>query len=333
MALPLGDAGDGEALRKAASDWFARMHGPEAERSRLEFERWRANDARNRAAYARLEGNWALASGLRNTPIGRARQLQRKRSWGLGTGQPRLVWAGAAFCAVLVVGGVAIKVRAPGGAVSAPRLASGIGQIRTFRLQDGSNVTLDTDSVVALAFTDTSRVIRLVRGRARFEVAHDRAHPFIVEADGRTVTATGTLFDVSLMRGAVRVNLLRGAVDVRSGTAVLPTPGPVEHLIPGQSLATVKGQTAPAIAAVPKGADRWVSGMLSFDGTALSEVLDETNRYSRTKIRIGAPELAALKVTGAFRPVPASELAASLAAAFSLRVEHRADGSDTLIRP
>ncbi|MEO9132937.1 MAG: DUF4880 domain-containing protein, partial [Sphingomonas sp.] len=144
MALPLGDAGDGEALRKAASDWFARMHGPEAERSRLEFERWRANDARNRAAYARLEGNWALASGLRNTPIGRARQLQRKRSWGLGTGQPRLVWAGAAFCAVLVVGGVAIKVRAPGGAVSAPRLASGIGQIRTFRLQDGSNVTLDT---------------------------------------------------------------------------------------------------------------------------------------------------------------------------------------------
>jgi transmembrane sensor len=332
MVLPKENAGDRAALRQVASDWFARMHGPDAERLRAEFERWQASDPRNRAAYARLEGHWDASAALRNTSLGRARQLPRKRSWLPGTGvAPRFALASAALCLALVVGGVAMKVRAPSVEVAAATMASGIGQIRTIHLPDGSSLTLDTNSVVTMAFTNTNRVIRLIRGRARFDVAHDIARPFVVEAAGRAITATGTLFDVAIFGSAVRVDLLRGAVYVRRGTAVQPLQGLVTHLSPGQSF-TATGQGVPAVIASPKGVDGWASGMLSFDDASLSDVLDQTNRYSRETITLGDPDLASLKVTGAFRPTPASHLAASLAAAFSLRVEHRADGGYILHR-
>jgi transmembrane sensor len=65
----------------------------------------------------------------------------------------------------------------------------------------------------------------------------------------------------------------------------------------------------------------------------LSAVLEETNRYSSRRISLGEPSLGAAKVTGAFRPLPVDELAASLAAALQLRVLRDASGNLTLVRP
>jgi len=78
-------------------------------------------------------------------------------------------------------------------------------------------------------------------------------------------------------------------------------------------------------------AGQWVTGMLSFDGTPLAQVLDQTNRYSATKIRLGSRALEGLQVTGAFRPLPVKGLAESLAATFSLKVKQMPDGGFLLL--
>jgi transmembrane sensor len=320
---------DSESLRVDAAQWWARMHGPDAERSRLDFERWRAADPARRAAYARLEHEWEMSGGLRNSAMGRARQLPRKSRWA-DWGTPRVALAGAAACLAVVVAGVSWKGWQQEERPAAAALASAVGQIRTLRLPDGSTVTLDTDSVVSLAFTDASRVVRLVRGRARFDVASSAVRPFIVEANGQSVVATGTLFDVALWRGNMQVNLLRGTVDVRRGTTA--SAASIAHLAAGQSCSVAAGQATLAIGRTPAGANRWVAGMLSFDGTPLGDVLTQTNRYSREQIRLGDNALAPLRVTGVFRPVPTSTLAASLAAALALRVEHPSSDSYILRR-
>jgi transmembrane sensor len=320
MPLSNGGGAGAEALRLEAADWWARMHGPEAERSRLDFERWRAADKGRRDAYGRLEREWEMSEGLRHSAMGRARQLPRKSTWGGFSGTPRFALAGAALCLAAIIGGLTWKVWEPSLQPSAATLASTVGQIRTLRLPDGSSVTLDTDSAVALAYTTSRRVIRLVRGRARFDVAHDAMRPFVVEADGQSVVATGTLFDVALWRGSLQVDLLRGTVDVRSGSMV--SAGSIAHLTAGQSCSFAAGQAAAAIERTPAGADRWVAGMLSFDGTSLRDVLAQTNRYSREQIRLGDNAVASLRLTGVFRPVPTNMLAASLAAALALRVDH-----------
>ena len=72
-----------------------------------------------------------------------------------------------------------------------------IGQPRALVLQDGSQVTLDTSSSIRVEESDSRRVVRLLAGRARFQVARDPARPFIVRAGGQQVIALGTVFTVT----------------------------------------------------------------------------------------------------------------------------------------
>ena len=329
------DGGKDEAVRQQAAVWFERMRGADAERYRAEFERWRRSDPEHANAYIRYEDHWALAGALRNTEMGHARQLTPKQRWSFALPSPRYAFAGAALIILLVVGSLFALNGAsqpPQIALAGPPLSTPVGQIRQKHLDDGSTVTLDTDSLVEVAFSRSVRIVRLVRGRARFEVAHDAARPFIVEVAGRTVTARGTIFDVSLIGNGMKVSLLRGAIDVGSGTASQPISGPVARLKVGESFRAVAGKETPLVQPTLHGEEQWVAGMLTFDGASLSEVLDQTNRYSKIKIRIGDPALENLRVTGAFHPLPVDELAAALAAAFSLRVEHASNG-DLVLQP
>src|SRR3546814_11678062 len=90
--------------------------------------------------------------------------------------------------------------------VSAPTLLlmwqsdyrTGTGEMRNVTLSDGSSVTLDTGSAIAVNYGDGRRGVRLLAGRAWFDVAHDERHPFTVSAADARVRVTGTAFDVGL---------------------------------------------------------------------------------------------------------------------------------------
>ncbi|WP_163071616.1 FecR domain-containing protein, partial [Acinetobacter baumannii] len=58
------------------------------------------------------------------------------------------------------------------------------------------------------------RALRLLAGRARFEVAKDPRRPFAVTAGDRMVVATGTAFSIELFRAEMRVVLYQGSVSV-----------------------------------------------------------------------------------------------------------------------
>ncbi len=322
------------AVAKQAGIWWARMRGPDREAHRAEFERWRNADPAHRDAFEQAGGQWLDSGGLADTEMGRNRRLPERRPpiWEMPAARP----AFAAAAVLLVVLAGFWFVRAPSGAPEAPLVAaaeptvSRVGEIRAVKLADGSTVTLDTDSAIEVRLSGDLRLVRLVRGRARFDVAHDAARPFRVEAGGRTVTALGTLFDVGFERGGVRVSLFRGSVDVR-GLAPAGSVAAVTRLSPGECFTDRSRE--PQVVKAPPGLQQWVSGMLDFDGVPLGDVLEQTNRYSARKIRLGDPSLAGQRVTGGFRPLPVDELAAALAAAFSLRVERSPQGDLILRRP
>lgn len=328
-----GGSGRTDTIDDQAAEWFARMHGPDRNSAQLAFERWRAANPAHREAYAEAERQWQATAGLAGTEMGRTRQLPERRPpfWQLPAARP--AFALAAVALVLLAG--FWLLRAPAGMPSKALVAANeaqatrVGEIRTFKLGDGTTVTLDTDSAIDVRMSGDARVVMLTRGRARFDVAHDASRPFRVEVAGRTVTARGTLFDVGFEPEGVRVTLFRGAVDVR-GLAPSGGVAAVTRLAPGECFTDVP--TRPRVAKATIRAQQWVSGMLDFDAVPLGEVLQQTNRYSVQKIRLGDPALASLRVTGAFRPVPADQLAASLAAAFSLRVERGAQGEFVLRR-
>ena len=333
MSSPSGQEPTDEALREQAATWFATMRGPNADRMQMDFERWRAGDPARRDAYARIQRKFEFTAALRHTATGRDRKLPSAPSNTLLPVRAGYALAVAAALLLVIAGSMAFLrspfTRTSVAALVAP-VSTQIGQIRRLRLSDGSLLTLDTDSQVEIAFTRSARVVRLVRGRARFDVAHETRRPFVVEANGRTVTAKGTIFDVCSYGTDFGVSLLRGKIDVAKGRALHPVESAITHLAAGQALRSAGGQASLDIKPVAKGEAGWVSGMLSFDGASLAEVLDQTNRYSSRKIRLGDPSLRALKVTGAFRPIPVSDLAAGLAAALSLHAEQISNGEIVL---
>lgn len=216
------------------------------------------------------------------------------------------------------------------------QLNTRVGEIRTFALQDGSSVTLDTDSLLAVAFTSHERGLRLIRGRGRFSVAH-AAQPFVVRAGGGSVTAHGTVFDVGLTSGdEVHVHLLRGEIDVempsmpKSGNTMTQT----KRLAPGEQLTfgamSLQEQLPPAAAAAVD--SNWPENVRDFDNIRLADLVSEANRYATTPLVLSSPDLGDLRISGTFRIRDTRKLADNLAVMLRLNVTATA-GNITLSRP
>jgi len=323
-----------ETLRLDAAAWFARMRGPNALAHQAEFDRWRGGRPDRQAAYDRLLRRWdeagVLSMSRSDLGLGHARARRRPA---------RARWAAGAIFAGATLGMVIYLAPArpdwfdawPVPSAWSQRLSTSVGEIRTVKLPDGSAVTLDTGTVLRWRISASARKLALLRGRARFAVAHDPGRPFVVAAGGARVTAHGTLFDVLLTSGrTVSVTLLQGvvAVDTLGADRAKST-----MLAPGQALAFSRDQPAPRLRRLPVAAQTWPTGMLTFTGTPLSQAVAEANRYSRTPIRLATPDLGQLQVSGAFHAGVARPFANSLAATFDLQVREGSDGALILGRP
>lgn len=327
MTMSRRDARSDDAVRREAADWVALIHDPDAAVDRAAFERWRAADPRNAQGYARAERGWDSAALLVQTSFGRARGLPARRRW-FERPQMRYAFAAAAILVVAILGLSFGDIRSfgPGLSTEDAAIASSVGQIRKVALADGSTVILDTDSVLRVAFSGGERRLYLSRGRARFDVAHDAARPFVVMAGTGSIIARGTIFDVAIADDRVKVVLLRGIVEVRGGRIHAASQPAAARLQPGQqiSFAAAEPLVSPQSASVID--IGWTSGMLSFDVTRLADAVVQANRYSTTKISLSDSALDDLRITGAYHAGDVTGLAESIADTLGLRATRSARG-------
>jgi transmembrane sensor len=188
---------------------------------------------------------------------------------------------------------------------------------------------LNTGSLVEVAYTAARRDLRLLRGQAIFEVAHNPDRPFVVTAGARRITATGTAFDVRLYGEAVRVVLIEGHVAV---TPVTRTG--LQRIVPmlgSQELSAGEALTAPQdgpvrVAAIDvERATSWRRGQVVFRDDPLAAAVAEMNRYSDDKLAIDDPRVAALTISGAFGAARSENFRAALTAYYPLEIRKRAD--------
>lgn len=197
------------------------------------------------------------------------------------------------------------------------------------RLSDGSTVTLDAKSKVRFAFTSKARVIWLDGGRARFSVAHD-GRSFIVYAGGGTVTATGTLFDVSMDHdGMVQVALIEGSVNIQPIAAASSMP---RELVAGNMIGFGPRAAVSPITALDRARARWIGGMQEFDGAPLSQIVAAANLYGSRPIIVQGDDLRSMPVSGRFRLDTPERLAVNLARILDLSVARNESGALILHR-
>ena len=202
-----------EEVRKEASDWFARMRGPEADAGRPAFQAWRTSDPAHAEAYERVLQQWDRSAFLRNTGVGRDRDLSR-----IARRPLRHRYLAAACATLVTVSAVSIYVLEAPSALSARNLRLEVvtqeDEGRVVTLDDDSKVTVGSRSKLELLFDARVRLARLSRGRVRFEVPRSDPRPLVVEAGlGRIVAAQST-FEVAIQEGGTRVEAIRGVVSV-----------------------------------------------------------------------------------------------------------------------
>ena len=193
-------------------------------------------------------------------------------------------------------------------------------------LDDGSMVTLNTNSVIHVHLTGSERRIDLERGEAFFEVAKDARRPFFVNSMGKRVIAVGTQF--SVFRGPVdtRIVVTEGRVkveEIEAGSVV----GPSTQLSAG-SVARVGS----AAILVEKGSIEeaetyvsWRAGYITFRDMELHDAVTEFNRYNKKQLVIGDPAVARLRVSGSLRAANVEAFVRVLEQGFPVRAEYEGD--------
>ncbi len=284
---------------REATDWFGRLQSRSVSTQELtDFARWR-RDPMNARAYERAESLWNASRQLKDDPdvedaLRGALGRRRIRRWLTHMATDRIaLTVGASFAAL-----AAVILLLPLSSMpwSTPAYQTGVGERSVVQLDDGSRVQLDTNSQMKTHLTNAERRVDLVSGRAFFDVHHDPAHPFVVEAGDRTtVTALGTRFDVRRDGSSILVSLFEGSVavaDTISGSSV--------RLAPGQSVRVTDGVFGAIAAPSTAGQPGWRDGRLSFRETPLSTALTEINRYTSRPLRIARPGIADQPVSGDF---------------------------------
>jgi transmembrane sensor len=281
-----------EAVQIAASEWLERRErGDWSDAVQAEFDVWLAVSPAHTIAYLRLEDVWNRA--------GRLKALSRpQRASFAFIGR----WVSsakiAAVLAIAALAGFAVYTsqRQPQERV----YATDIGQRENLLLADGSQIELNTDTVLRISRGAGPKTVTLEKGEAFFNIKHDANRVFIVKAGDSRVIDLGTKFLVRQNADHVRVALFEGSAKLE--TAVAGAVARSAVLKPGDVAVASGG----AMSVTKKPSDilkddlAWQHGEVTFHFTSLAEAAAEFNRYNQKKIVVRDAEIARLEIGGTF---------------------------------
>jgi transmembrane sensor len=315
-----------------AAQWVARSdRGPLSEQEARDLEVWLEADMRHLGAYARAMAVSVMTEKVRALgPHFDVRQYETEDKEANRTEDEKptrrrlLLMGGIAAAAASLA--LLFGVRSKGvGRTFETRL----GETLVVPLQDGSVITLNTASKIAVNYTKESRNIQLMEGEALFDVAKRRAWPFVVHAKGTQVVAVGTSFTVQVLPERPVTVLVREGI-VELSRPDVPTAPAVQV---AQNTRAVAPDDAPIAAKSLTETEvnrelNWRVGRLAFEGNTLREAAETFARYSNTRIVIDDPSIASETITGLF--VANDPIGFSKAVAISLNI--RADVGEGEVR-
>lgn len=301
-----------EAIESAAADWLARQDGDAWDaQAQQAFDAWLQASTAHRIAYLRLQTAWRRADRLDQLPADAGAVQRRSRD----RFSPWRIAAGLAL-----VCGAALFAARHSSAPAPQDYATAIGENRTLALADGSRLTLNTGTRLRAEISAGVRKVWLDGGEAYFDIAHDAAHPFVVEAGRSRITVLGTRFVVRREGDVVKVAVVEGKVRVDQG-------GRQAMLLANDTAQADSGAIATArkTPAQLRQLLGWREGRLVMDQLSLAQAAQEFNRYNRRQLVIADPALSGMVIGGSFAPENIDGFGRLLQQGFGLRVDSRAD--------
>jgi transmembrane sensor len=333
-------------IEKAAAAWLVRRDREQwSNADQTEFQAWLSASTAHRLAFIRLQAAWQQAGRLKAVAAGMTKggalfpadelrmvkpaksaahlarhedgeksEAREPRRFRMSGRRVFGVSVAAACLAAAVVGWIAWPRQETS-------YRTAIGGMTAISMKDGSTVTLNTNSDIRVALSETERRVDLEQGEAFFEVAKDPKRPFVVRVGDRRVIAVGTKFSVRRESNHVRVIVTEGRVRVEHSEPQHPAEialvsaggvavaGAAGVLVQDKSLSDAEERLS------------WRDGIVVFRETLLSDAVAEFNRYNSRQILIEDPTLGSMRIGGHFRTRNAEGFVRLLADAFPIRVE------------
>jgi transmembrane sensor len=290
----------------AAARWYARLRsGSASQQEQQEWQHWLAADLLHRQAWERMQMVGEQMAGvpgrLAGPALRRAGQSRRQVLRGvlLLTSASALGWLGW---------------RSDTAQNLMADYRTRVGERREVRLADGSSLLLNTDTSVNLRFDGQQRVLELLWGEVLVGAAPDSLQrPLRIDTrHGRVQTLAGRfLVRSEALRGQVAV--LEQAVQLSLSDGSLP-----RRLEAGQGL-DFDARSVGAVRRNDASVGAWRQGSIIAIDRPLGELLADLSRY-RPGLLHCDPQIAGLKVSGAF-PIDNTDRAlAALESGFGLKV-------------
>ena len=177
--------------------------------------------------------------------------------------------------------------------------ATAVGGHKTVKLADGSQIELNTGTILKASLGADRRLVRLVRGEAFFTIKHHSKNPLVVIAGNHRVTDLGTKFLVRSEPNRLEVALVEGRAAF--GAANGGTEPPIV-LMPGDTLLVADNQIRTTRKSAQTLSDElgWRRGILVFENASLGAAADEINRYNTRKIIVADQAVARMKISSSF---------------------------------
>lgn len=270
---------------EAAARWYVELRCGADDTLRAAHQRWLSSNPQHLLAWerlARLQGKLAqVTPGIARPTLTSARAKRREVLKVLS-----VLLVGSATGGVVLQDGIVARLTAD--------VRTGVGQQRSLRLDDGTQLRLNTDTAVDIRYNGEWRALELLKGEILVQTASDAlSRPFVVHTGQGSVRALGTRFIVRCDNDLVRVCVLQHAVEVRSALAMASV-----RVEAGQQLEFSAGKTG-NVTPLAAMADAWSREMLIVDDWRLADVVSELQRYRPGYL--GCDEaVGGLRLSGAF---------------------------------
>jgi len=300
-----------------AAAWIARLSSDcHTENDLQDFSLWLAKEEAHKRAYDETLNTWQTLEAVKHLPfefpqphqaIKETPNTRNTINWLIPT-------ALAASLLVVTLLVSTLSFNTP----TTSFFSTAIGQQKTITLDDGSTIVINTNTHLEVSLSKHLRNIHLYSGEAYFVVAKDPSRPFIVKTCFSAVRALGTAFNIRCDRKKGMVTVTEGSVQVVDTNAAHDGAAS-KRVEKGQSINIDEtlGLSDPVIANNQR-VNGWRKGEFIFENTPLTEVINEANRYSTSKILLGSPQLAQLPVTGRLELTDTLALVSALKVSLSL---------------
>lgn len=328
-----------------AGDWIAKLGDGLSEDQERELGIWLSRSDENYRIFMELAELWDRMDALSRLsdicpePAADRRTASSGYAWPIAA----TVLLGIALTAWLS-GGVFFQSDSPAAitATASNVYETVIGKQSTHELSDGTTIVLNTNTLVSVNYTESNRLVTLVRGEMHVSVAHDPSRPLSVIVSDRIFQAVGTEFNLEIKSdqnielivtdGLVMV----GISDSPINQLVMNTPlvlKPLSTLVAAGQEVTIDASSvdlASPEADVVESENisiklSWREGNLIFRGESLEEAVSEVGRYTAVEFVFLDEESKKVRVAGLFKAGDVEGLLVALRTHFNISYEWQGD--------